>query len=54
VAVAHPARRTWTKTTTDVHDTHKVDVTQHWHDRQDVTVKPETIRVKAEELRRGA
>jgi hypothetical protein len=61
LSVAHPERRGWTKTTTDVHDKHTVDVTEHWHDRQDVKVKPETIRVHAEEiglnpkeLRRGA
>lgn len=27
-----------------------VDVTEHWHDRQDVTVKPDTIRIKAADL----
>jgi hypothetical protein len=27
------------KTTTDVHDHHTVDVTEHWQDRQDVHVK---------------
>jgi hypothetical protein len=32
------------KVTTDVHDHHTVDVTEYWHDRQDVTVKPDTIR----------
>jgi hypothetical protein len=37
--VASPDRRQLRKTTTDVHDHHKVDVTQHWHDRQDVNVK---------------
>jgi hypothetical protein len=35
-----------TKTTTDEHDTHSVDVTEHWHDRQDVTVKPPTHRLR--------
>lgn len=30
------------KTTVDVHDHHKVEVTEHWNDRVDVTVKPET------------
>lgn len=39
-------RKRGPKTTTDVHDHHTVDVTEHWDDRQDVTVKPETIRVK--------
>jgi hypothetical protein len=32
------------KVTTDIHDHHTVDVTEHWHDRQDVTVKPDTLR----------
>lgn len=39
------ARRRAPKVTTDVHDTHTVDVTEHWHDRQDVTVHPETLRL---------
>ena len=35
------------KKTVDVHDRHTVEVTEHWNDRVDVTVKnPETIRVK--------
>lgn len=34
------------KTTVDVHDSHKVEVTEHWNDRVDVTMKPETIQVK--------
>lgn len=34
------------KVTTDVHDTHTVDVTEHWHDRQDVTVKPATVKAR--------
>lgn len=34
------------KTTVDVHDHHKVEVTEHWDDRVDVTMKPETIRLK--------
>lgn len=47
VAVAHPERRTLTKTATDDHGTHQVDVTQHWHDRQDVLVRNlPTVRVK--------
>ena len=33
------------KVTTDVHDTHKVDVTEHWSERVDVCVKPDPIRV---------
>lgn len=36
--VAHPERQQLRKVTTDVHDNHKVDVTEHWHDRQDVQV----------------
>lgn len=32
------------KVTTDVHDTHSVDVTEHWEERQDVTVRPDTVR----------
>ena len=32
------------KTTVDVHDTHTVEVTEHWNDRQDVNVKPNTIK----------
>jgi hypothetical protein len=51
--VASPDRKRMRKVTTDVHDHHKVDVTEHWHDRQDVTVKPEPIRINAEELRSG-
>ena len=33
------------KVTTDVHDTHTVDVTERW-EGQDVTIKPKTIRRK--------
>lgn len=33
------------KVTTDDHGTHKVDVIEHWHDRQDVTVRPQTLRI---------
>lgn len=42
--VASPDRSSLTKTTTDDHGTHSVDVTQHWQDRQDVTVKPSPVR----------
>lgn len=35
------------KKTVDVHDHHTVEVTEHWDDRVDVTLKPETVRVKA-------
>lgn len=34
------------KVTTDVHDAHKVDVTEHWHDQVDVTVKPDALKVR--------
>jgi hypothetical protein len=45
--VAASDRTSLTKTTTDDHGTHAVDVTQHWHDRQDVLIrKPETVRWK--------
>lgn len=40
------ARRRAPKVTTDVHDTHSVDVTEHWEDRQDVAVRPPTLRCK--------
>lgn len=33
------------KITTDVHDTHTVDVTEHWSERVDVTVKPNPVSV---------
>lgn len=35
------------KVTTDVHDTHKVAVTEHWSERVDVTVKPDPVRLRA-------
>ena len=34
------------KVTTDVHDHHEVDVTEHWSERVDVLVKPDTVRYK--------
>lgn len=43
---AHPRQQALTKVTTDDHGTHQVDVTEHWHDRQDVLVKPRTARVR--------
>jgi hypothetical protein len=47
LSVASPDRSTWRKVTTDDHGTHTVDVTEHWHDRQDVHVKNlPTIRAK--------
>lgn len=45
LAVASPTRGELTKTSTDDHGTHEVAVTQHWHDRQDVTVMPKTHRL---------
>lgn len=42
------------KTTVDVHDHHTVEVTEHWHDRQDVTVQPETIRIQPRGTVHGA
>jgi hypothetical protein len=39
LSIASPDRKTWKKVTTDDHGTHTVDVTEHWHDRQDVHVK---------------
>jgi hypothetical protein len=44
--VARPGRRA-PKVTIDVHDRHTVTVTEHWHDRQDVLVKPQPVRMKA-------
>ena len=38
VSVAHPDRAEMKKVTTDDHGTHTVDVTEHYQDRQDVTV----------------
>lgn len=43
--VASPDRAELTRTTTDDHGTHRVDVTEHWHERQDVLVRPGTVRV---------
>lgn len=46
LSVSSSARAELTKTTTDDHGTHSVEVTQHWQDRQDVTVKPKTLGIK--------
>lgn len=54
LCVAAPDRAQMTKITTERDSSITVDVTEHWHDRQDVLVKPETIRVTREELRDGA
>lgn len=44
--ISSSSRGDLTKTTTDDHGTHQVDVVEHWHDQQDVTVRPNTIRRK--------
>jgi hypothetical protein len=44
LSVAHPDRRGWTKTTTVDTGPAVVDSTEHWHDRQDVLVKPRTVK----------
>lgn len=45
--VSSPERRSLSKTTTDDHGTHTVEVKEHWQDRQDVTVKPRSIGLSA-------
>jgi len=47
LSVASSDRREWTKTTTDDHGTHAVDVVEHWQDRQDVTVRAPRVELKA-------
>jgi hypothetical protein len=49
--VADPDRKGLRKVTVNKDANLQVDVTEHWHDRQDVHVKPKSISVKAEELR---
>lgn len=46
LCIASPGRRAMTKVTTERDSSVEVDVTEHWHDRQDVLVKPKTISVK--------
>lgn len=53
LCVAAPDREQMTKTTTEKDSSVTVDVTEHWHDRQDVLVRPEPIRVTREELNHG-
>lgn len=48
--VASSDRAHMTKVTTERDSSITVDVTEHWHDRQDVLVKPEPIKVNREEL----
>lgn len=48
IAVANLEARKAGKTTVDVHEnggrvTHTVEVRESWNDRQDVTVKPQTL-----------
>lgn len=45
LSIASVNRDHLSKTTTDDHGTHVVEVKEHWRDRQDVTVKPRTIGV---------
>lgn len=44
--VASGDRANLTKVTTERDSSVAVDVTEHWHDRQDVLVKPKTLHVK--------
>lgn len=44
--VASAARSQMTKVTTERDSSVEVDVTEHWHDRQDVLVKPKTVTLK--------
>jgi hypothetical protein len=49
VGFASSARFGMTKVTTHQDNaTTKVDVTEHWGDRQDVLIRPETLRVTLE------
>ena len=53
LSFSRPAHRA-PKVTTDVHDSHTVDITEHWHDRQDITVKPQTLKIKPKGTVHGA
>ena len=44
--VASPDRSQLTKVTTERDSSVAVDVTEHWHDRQDVLVKPKSVTLK--------
>lgn len=46
LGIASPDRNQLTKVTTERDSSVEVDVTEHWHDRQDVLVKPKTVSVK--------
>lgn len=48
--IADPDREQMTKVTAERDSSVTVNVTEHWHDRQDVLVKPEPIRINREEL----
>ena len=50
---SRPAHRA-PQTRTDDHGTHTVDVTEHWHDRQDVLVKPQPVKLKLRGTVHGA
>jgi hypothetical protein len=43
IRIANVDRKQMTKTTVDDHGTHKVEVKEHFSDRQDVTVKVPTV-----------
>ena len=44
--VSSAGRSRMTKVTTERDSSVEVAVTEHWHDRQDVLVKPKTVSVK--------
>jgi len=46
LCIASPDRAQLTKVTTERDSSLTVDVTEHWHDRQDVLVKPQPVGVK--------
>lgn len=46
LGVASSDRSHMTKVTTERDSSVEVDVTEHWHDRQDVLVKPKTLNLK--------
>lgn len=46
IRVAAADRAELRKTTTDDHGTHTVDVVEHWQERQDVLVRPGTVRAR--------
>lgn len=48
VGIADSARTDLKKVTTHRDATIEIDVTEHWHERQDVLIKPKSVSVKAE------